>query len=142
MRSPSKQGSKKTDVGLWIVQAVLAALFLFAGGMKLVMPAETLTQGTTLSAGFLRFIGVAEMLGALGLVLPGLFQIRTILTPLAAGGLVSIMVGATIITAASMGVSAAVLPAVVGILAASVAYGRARVAPHPERSRPGVLPTR
>ena len=128
-----RSNTRKAGVALWVVQVVLAALFLFAGGSKLVMPAEVLTQGTTLSAGFLRFIGVAEVAGALGLVLPGLLRIWTALTPLAAVGLVSIMVGATAITATGMGASAAAVPAVVGILAALVAYGRGRATLRPAR---------
>jgi hypothetical protein len=68
-------------------------------------------------------------LGALGLILPGLFRIQARLTPLAATGLVVIMIGATAITAAGDGVALALMPAVVGSFAASVAYGRWRVAP-------------
>jgi DoxX-like family len=78
---------------------------------------------------FVRFIGICEVLGELGLVLPGVFRTRTDLTPLAAQGLVVIMVGAVVTTVASMAASMAILPLVVGILAAAVAYGRSRVAP-------------
>ena len=114
---------------LWTVQALLAALFLFAGVMKLVMPAQVLTAQSHLSAAFLRFIGVCETLGAVGLILPGLLKIRTGLTPLAAVGLVIIMIGATTVTVASMGVAPALFPLVVGALAASVGYGRWRRVP-------------
>jgi hypothetical protein len=78
---------------------------------------------------FLRFIGVAEAAGGLGLILPGLLRIRPGLTPLAAAGLVIIMVGATVVSAATGSVLLALIPAVVGLLAAFVAYGRWRVAP-------------
>jgi hypothetical protein len=115
---------------LWIVQALLAALFLFAGGMKLVLPLEKLTGEVPLPGLFLRFIGVAEALGALGLILPGLLRIRPGLTPLAAAGLAIIMVGATVITLMSGAVALALIPLVAGLLAAFVAYGRWRVAPH------------
>jgi len=118
----------KTVVLLWTIQVLLAALFLFAGITKLVMPIEAMTQQSTLPGWFFRFIGIAETLGALGLILPGLTRIATRLTPLAAFGLVIIMIGATALTA-SAGVAAAVFPAVVGVLAAFVAYGRTRVAP-------------
>jgi len=114
----------RIGIVLWIVQALLAALFLFSGGMKLVMPAAALTKGSSFSAPFLRFIGVAEILGALGLLLPGMTRIKPWLTPLAAAGLVIIMIGATVTTVATMGVKFAVLPFVTGILAAFVAYGR------------------
>ena len=112
---------------LWIVQALLALLFLFVGGMKLVLPIEELTAEMSLPGLFVRFIGVAEVLGALGLVLPGLLRIRPGLTPLAAAGLVIIMIGATVITPLMLAGGDAVLaliPLVVGLLAAFVAYGR------------------
>ena len=109
---------------LWIVQGLLAALFLFAGGMKLVLPIEEMTKQMALPGLFLRFIGVVEVLGAIGLILPGLLRIRPGLTPLAAAGLVIIMIGATVLTLTSVGVAPALIPLVVGLLAAFVAYGR------------------
>src|SRR5262249_36978408 len=83
------------NVLLWIIQILLAALFLFAGVMKLVLPLEKLTGPVAVPGLFLRFIGLCETLGGLGLILPGLLRIRPGLTPLAAAGLVIIMVGAT-----------------------------------------------
>ncbi len=115
---------------LWIVQGLLAALFLFAGGMKLILPLEKLTGPVPLPGLFMRLIGVAEVLGALGLILPGLLRIRPGLTPLAAAGLVSIMIGATAITLLGGDLMAAMISLVVGLLAAFVAYGRWRLAPH------------
>jgi hypothetical protein len=114
---------------LWIVQALLALLFLFAGGTKLVLPLEQLQGPVPLPGAFVRFIGVAEVLGALGLVLPGLLRIRPGLTPLAAAGLVIVMAGATVITAATGTLAMALIPLAVGVLAAFVAYGRWRLAP-------------
>jgi len=70
------------------------------------------------------------VLGAIGLILPGLLGIRPGLTPLAAAGLVLIMIGATVLTLASGGVAPALIPLVVGLLSAFVAYGRWRLAPH------------
>ncbi len=119
----------KTRVILWIVQALLAALFLFSGVMKFVLPAAVLTKGSPFSATFLHCIGVLEILGALGLILPSATRIKPMLTPLAAAGLVIIMIGATWTTAATIGVKLAILPFVTGILAAFVAYGRWRLAP-------------
>ena len=75
---------------------------------------------------FVRFLGVAEVLGALGLILPGVLRIRPGLTPLAAAGLLIIMMGATVITLAGGDVGAALIPLVVGLLTAFVAYGRWR----------------
>jgi uncharacterized membrane protein YphA (DoxX/SURF4 family) len=114
---------------LWIVQVLLALLFLFAGGSKLVMPAAELTGQTPLPAAFLRFVGILEILGGLGLVLPGILRIRTTLTPLAAAGLSIIMIGAVVVTIQTMGAALAALPFVTGALALFVAYGRWRLAP-------------
>src|SRR5947209_6848530 len=115
----------RTNTLLWIVQGLLAAVFVIAGGMKLVMPIEAMQGGPiTLPGGFLRFIGVAEVLGAVGLVVPWLTGIRPVLTRLAAAGLVLIMIGATVLTAIGMGLGPAAIPLVVGALAASVACAR------------------
>jgi hypothetical protein len=123
---------------LWIVQSLLALLFLFAGGMKLVLPLEKLAGPITLPGPLLRFIGVAEVLGALGLILPGILRIRPGLTPLAAAGLVVIMIGATVLTLAAGAVAVALISLVVGLLAAFVAYGRWRLAPLRGSSHPAV----
>jgi len=120
---------RSSRIALWIVQGLLAALFLFAGGFKLATPAAELTRMAHLPAGFLKFIGTCEVLGALGLVLPGLFRVRLGLTPLAAAGLVLIMVGAVIVTAVMQTVAAAGFPLVVGVLASIVAIGRWSPAP-------------
>jgi uncharacterized membrane protein YphA (DoxX/SURF4 family) len=117
------------NAALWTVQVLLAALFLFAGGMKLVAPPEMLKGPIEFPVLFIRFIGVCEFAGGLGLVLPGLLRIRTGLTPLAAAGLVIIMIGATVTTLVSGMGAGAVVPFVTGILAASVAYGRSRRVP-------------
>jgi DoxX-like protein len=109
---------------LWIAQAILALIFLFAGGMKLALPLDVLTAQIPLPGAFVRFVGVCELLGAIGLILPGIFRVRVGLTPLAATGLVLIMVGATAVTFAMGQGVAAVIPCVVGGLAAFVAYGR------------------
>ena len=116
--------TKQRGAVLWVIQGLLAALFLFAGGFKLALPLAALAKVSPLPALFLKFIGACEVTGALGLILPGLLRIRTGLTPLAAAGLVIIMTGATVVTLATQGVAPAVLPLVVGILAAAVALGR------------------
>jgi hypothetical protein len=125
---------------LWVVQGLLAALFLFAGVMKLVLPIEALKGPVEFPGWFMRFIGVAETLGGLGLILPGLLRIAPGLTPLAAAGLAIIMIGAVVITLVGGDVVVAGIPLLVGLLAVFVAYGRWRVAPHrgkePHVSRP------
>jgi len=116
---------------LWTVQTLLALLFLFAGGMKLVMPIEALSGPIALPGLFIRFIGVCEVTGALGLLLPGLLRIKRSLTPIAAVGLVTIMSGAITITIESgMTGAAVVMPAVVGALATLVAVGRSSWNPY------------
>lgn len=127
------------NIVLWVVQVLLGLLFIWAGGFKLVLPLEKLTAGGPLPGSFLRLIGVAELLGGLGLILPGLLRIKPGLPPLAAAGLVIIMVGAVVITLTvgggpNVSPAMALFPAVVGFLAAFVAYGRWRLAPHRSRS--------
>jgi uncharacterized membrane protein YphA (DoxX/SURF4 family) len=125
--------SKALHIGLWVVQALLGVAFLGAGFTKLTQPLDQLaTQMTFVTytpAALVRFIGLAEVLGALGLVLPAATRILPFLTPLAATGLATIMVLA-------MGTHAThgelqVLPAnlVLGGLAAFVAWGRFKKAP-------------
>ncbi len=118
----------RSNKTLWAVQVALALLFVFAGGMKLVLPLEALSGPIGLPGGFMRFIGVAEVLGGLGLVLPGAVNVRTELTPIAAVGLLIIMVGATVLSTAFIGPAAAIVPLVVGTLLALVAYGRSPMA--------------
>jgi uncharacterized membrane protein YphA (DoxX/SURF4 family) len=120
---------------LWTVQVLLALVFLFTGGMKLVLPIEDLTAQMPLPGLFIRFIALSEVVGALGLILPGLFRTRTELTPLAAAALVVIMIGATIITFATMGAVMAIFPLVILVLTAFVAYGRWKLAPLGEATR-------
>ena len=117
------------NIALWIIQILLALLFLFAGGSKLVMSTETLQRLASpnqvqLPMLFIRFIGVVEVLGALGLVLPGLLRIKKGLTPLAAIGLTIVMIGAVIIVMAGDGIKMAITPLIVLLLCVFVAYGR------------------
>jgi len=132
---------KRLTCALWIVQGLLALTFLFAGGTKLVWPIEEMTKDVALPGLFLRLLGVVEVLGAIGLILPGLLHIRPGLTPLAAAGLVLIMIGATGITLGTMGPALALIPLVVGLLAAFVAYGRWRLLPLRGSSRPSAFPS-
>jgi uncharacterized membrane protein YphA (DoxX/SURF4 family) len=122
------------NILLWIIQILLASLFLFAGGMKLIVPADLLMQqappgSTQFPALFLKFVGLVEVLGGLGLILPGLFRRRQELTPLAAAGLVIVMIGAVVISVKDHGMAAGVVPLVTGLLCALVAYGRWKLVP-------------
>lgn len=122
------------NILLWIIQALLALTFLFAGATKLVLPMDMLTSmgspnQVVLPGLLIRFIGVCEVLGALGLILPGVFHRRTELTPLAAAGLTIIMIGAVILTLMGDGLALAISPLIVGLLCAFVAYGRWKLRP-------------
>ena len=119
---------------LWIVQALLALEFVFAGSMKLVMPIDELTAQLPLPAIFIRFIGCCEVAGALGLILPGVLRIKQYLTPLAARGLIVLMVGAAMFTPPDQ-LPLALIPICTGLLAAFVVYGRERAASRPSHSR-------
>lgn len=120
----------KLNVALWVIQVLLALLFIWAGAIKLVLPVEQMGGGPVALPGpFLRFIGVVELLGGLGLLLPSLLRIRPGLTPLAAAGLVIVMIGATVITLMGGFNPMVLMPLVTGLLAAFVAYGRWRLAP-------------
>jgi hypothetical protein len=117
------------NILLWIIQILLALLFLFAGGMKLAVPADKLQAQAPatmihFSNMFMKFIGACEVLGGLGLVLPGLFRTGKSLTTVAAVGLTIIMIGAVVVSVMGMGISAGVLPFITGLLCAFVAYER------------------
>ena len=121
--------SRKTGIALWVVQSLLGALFLFAGSMKFIIPVAEMTKQIPFPGWFLHFIGVAEVLGGIGLILPSVLRIKPVLTPVAASGLVIIMIGATVTTLFTPAPAGAVMPFVVGLLATFVAYGRTRVVP-------------
>lgn len=111
------------NIILWIVQILLALLFLFAGVSKFLMPADEIAKNMpqSLSIGFIYFIGVCEILGAIGLVVPWLTKIKPRLTPLAASLLVIIMIGAVVISPLDRTV---LIPAIVGLLLIFVTFGR------------------
>jgi len=127
---------------LWTVQVLLALFFALASSApKLLLPPETLPEmPIPLPRAFVLFIGVAELAGALGLILPGLLKIRTGLTPLAAGGLVLITLGATgywLLAGDALGNAAFAFG--MALLCGFVAYGRSRLAPHRGAAREPVL---
>jgi hypothetical protein len=120
---------------LWIVQVLLSALFIFAGGAKLAMPIDELSAAVGMPGLFLQFISLAEVLGGLGLILPGLLRIRVGLTPLAAAGLTIIMVGAVVLDFMSGDMVSTVIALVTLMLTAFVAYYRAVIRPHGKPAR-------
>jgi len=118
------------NILLWIVQALLSLLFLFAGTMKFLMPVAEMQKGAPVvfPGWFFHFIGVCEILGGIGLILPALLRIKPGLTPIAAAGLCIITLGATIVTAMGS-VPMAATPFVTCLLALFVAFGRWRLRP-------------
>jgi uncharacterized membrane protein YphA (DoxX/SURF4 family) len=118
------------NVFLWIVASLLAALFLAAGLMKLTQSKEKLGANASMkwtddfSAGVIKLIGTTEVLGALGLILPGAFGIAPVLVPLAASGLAIIMIGAIITHTRRKEYQPAAVNAVLLILALIVAIFR------------------
>ena len=125
---------------LWTAQILVAALFLLAGSMKFIMPVEKMQEGPMVfPVAFLYFIGACECLGAVGLIIPAAFRIRTFLTPLAAIGLTLIMAGATTVSILAMGPAAGIFPGVVGLLTSAIAYGRVIVAPIADGARSPLL---
>ena len=119
------------NIALWIAQILLALIFIFAGVIKFVTPMEEMLKQMpiALPPAFLIFTGIVEVLGGLGVILPWLLNIRPGLTPLAAVGLVIVMIGAVVYTIAAGDPAPALIPAAVGLLAAFVAWGRWRSKP-------------
>jgi uncharacterized membrane protein len=115
------------NVSLWLLQGVLAAAFLMAGLMKMTQPKDKLVSRLPwvedFSVGTLRFIGVAEFLGALGLILPAATGILPILTPIAATALAVVMVLAAITHGRRREPSAIAFNAVLFTLLGVVAWG-------------------
>ena len=124
-------GNTRTlNIALWTVQILLALFFAGASGApKFFLPDELLAMPIVLPRAFLIFIGTAEVLGALGLILPGLTRVRPGLTPLAAAGLVLVTICAAIYQTLGHQPANAVFALVIGAVAAFVAYGRWRLAP-------------
>ncbi|MEO6393304.1 MAG: DoxX family protein [Pyrinomonadaceae bacterium] len=115
------------NILLWILQILLGLLFMFAGATKFIMSYADMTKDSPvkLPHWFYLFIGVCEILGGLGLILPWATKIRPGLTPLAAWLLVVIMIGA-VVTSIPMGIVYAITPFVVGLLLILIGYQRMR----------------
>ena len=121
---------------LFVLQVLLALVFLFAASFKLLAPIELVQQQLPLPELYIRAIGSIEVLGALGLTLPDKLRILPFLTPLAAAGLVILMTGATLLSPSLTGdITSSAMPLVLGLLCAFVAYGRTRIAPISPRPR-------
>jgi uncharacterized membrane protein YphA (DoxX/SURF4 family) len=135
--SPSSS-SRGLTIGLWVAQVLLALVFLMAGGTKLTLPMEALSEQmpwvSGAMGGAVRFIGIAEVLGALGLILPAATRIVPRLTGLAALGLTTVMVLAAILHLSRGEAPMVVVNAALGGLGAFIAWGRLSGAPIAPRS--------
>ena len=118
------------NILLWVLQALLAAVFLAHGWLLLAPPPEIAAQMLeALPREFWVFLGVAEVLAAIGITLPGATRILPWLVPSAAGGLVIVMVSATIWHVVRSEISSALITLVLLAIATFVTYMRWRVAP-------------
>ena len=125
---------------LWVVQWLLALFFALASSLpKLLLPPEMLPMPIPIPRAVMLFIGVAELAGALGLVLPGLLRLWPILTPLAGAGLALICIGGTVYQLMAGEPGNAVFAIVLGLICAFVGYGRWQLAPHRQRPARPVL---
>ena len=126
--------NKLLTITLWTLQVLLAVAFAAHGWMMVAPPAELLQlMNEQLGVTFRLFIGVAELLAAVGLILPGLTRIMPWLTGLAAAGLSIVMVSATVLHFSRGETSSAITTAILLVLTLFVAYMRWRVNPIPAR---------
>ncbi|MGP3991834.1 DoxX family protein [Streptomyces sp. 3N207] len=127
-------------IAVWIISALLALMFLVAGGLKIVGSAADLeAMGEGIPTVLFRIAGIAEVLGALGLILPAATRILPWLTPIAASGLVLTMIGAAIANLATGAYSVVPQTVLIGALAAFVAwtrFGTHAIAPRPQNAPP------
>ena len=122
------------NIALWVLQVLLAAAFFAHGWLVLVPPPEIAQQMyASFPPSFWFFLGVAEVLAAVGITLPGLTRILPWLVTWAAGGIMIVMVSATIYHVARAELSSAAITLVLLAMATFVAYGRHRIVPLGER---------
>ena len=124
------------NILLWVLQVVLGIYFFFVGVNHFIIPPglpDMMGWMYELSPALHAFSGAAEILGGLGLILPGLTKIQTRLTPLAGAGLAVVMIGAAVWHVGRGEFSNIVFNLVLAALAAFIAYGRWRLSPLPER---------
>ena len=118
------------NILLWVLQVLLAVAF-FAHGVMFLFPPPAIAEmmNAMLPRWFQLFLGIAEVLAAVGLTLPGLTRVQPWLVPCAAAGIMIVMLSATILHVMRNEVSAAITTVVLLAMATCVAYMRWRVAP-------------
>jgi len=136
--SRAKATGRGLRIALWSAQIVLAIVFGLAGGMKVSIPATELAKmAPGFPLVFLRFIGIAELAGAVGIILPALTRIAPVLTPLAASGFVIVMASAAVLHFVRGQLGELAVVVMLGALASFVAWGRFKRAPITARERHG-----
>jgi uncharacterized membrane protein YphA (DoxX/SURF4 family) len=124
-RAISPKSRKVLNIGLWILQILLAAMFLFHGWIMVFPPAELVAiMNAQIAPWFRLFVGIAESLGALGLLLPGITRIWPWLTSWAGAGLMIVAMSASILHTSRGEISSAITTAVMFVLLAFVTYMR------------------
>jgi putative oxidoreductase len=135
---PAIESPKKLQYGLWTAQVLLAVVFALTGYMKLTISdadlARALPVGGLISIGLIRFIGVAELAGAIGLILPSATRILPVLTPIAAGALALVMALAALLHASRGEIGSVLGVLVLGALALFIVWGRTTRVAIPARS--------
>jgi len=128
--------SRALNIALWILQGLLAVVFLLHGWLMVAPPAEMVAMiNAQLGAGFRVFIGVAELLAVVGLLLPGITRILPFMTAVAAAGLMIVMGSATLFHLIRGENASAISAVVLFVLVTVVAYARWKVAPIAPRER-------
>lgn len=137
LAATAPKSGKILNISLWSAQALLGAMFAMGGLTKATSAIAELAQrvpwAAELPEGLVRFIGVSELAGGVGLLLPALTRIRPALTPLAAAGLTTIMALAAIFHVTRGEWGAIVVNLVLGGVAAFIAWGRTKKSPIPPR---------
>jgi len=121
------------NITAWVLQILLGGMFIMTGAMKTFTPIEQLAESlpwvTQVPLALVKFIGTAELLGGLGLILPSLLKIKTKLTPVAAIGIVLIMIFASIFHISRGENSVIGMNLILAVLAGVVAWLRLKKAP-------------
>ena len=126
----ARTASRGLNIALWILQALMAALFFWHGQFSVFPPADMVAMiNENIGPGLRVFIGIAEILAAAGLILPGLTRILPSLTALAAAGLMIVMSSASVFHLVRGETASAISAFVIFLLVTAVAYTRWKVAP-------------
>ena len=133
MTTVETKNSKPLNISLWVAQGILAAMFLMAGAMKASQPVEQLAVSlpwvTEVPTALVRFIGISEFLGAVGLILPSLLRIKPKLTVYAAIGIAAVMLFALIFHISQGEFSVIGMNIIIGLIAVFIAWGRTKKVP-------------